>query len=282
MTAIGAMIRREIAPERVPAHARALAPHFDELWVVEDVPYAGGISQLTEVLAATDDVVVGHGLAPAPFRNPMALAMEWATVERRHPGRLACGLGHGVQDWMQAIGETVDSPLTLLEETFVVVHGLLAGQDSDIDGRYRNISGYELEFPPARPPPISLGVVGPKSLHLSGQIADGTILPEGFGPDEIIGARARIDEGRADAARRDHHRLTVFVAFFVGDPTAKPPTPPGAIDGWQAVSRSPAGVADQVRSVIDTEADSVVLVPLGDPDEQLGQASAEILPRLRD
>ncbi len=48
------------------------------------------------VLQATERVVVGHGIAPAPFRNPAALAMEWATLATLHPGRFAAGLGHGV------------------------------------------------------------------------------------------------------------------------------------------------------------------------------------------
>jgi len=93
VTSIGAMIRREIAPEDEVAHAQFLAERFDEIWIVEDLPFAGGISQLAMVLAATEDVVVGHGIAPAPFRNPAALAMEWGTLERMFPGRVRCGLG---------------------------------------------------------------------------------------------------------------------------------------------------------------------------------------------
>lgn len=269
MTALGAMIRREIAPESVAAHARSLAPLVDELWVVEDVPYGGGISQLTEVLAATDDVVVGHGIAPAPFRNPMALAMEWATLARMYPGRVACGIGHGVQSWMSRIGEQVESPLTLLDETVRTTIALLAGTTPDIDGRYVQLHGYRLEFPPADSPRVSLGVVGPKSLELSGRIGEGTILGEGFGPDEIVAARAAIDRGRADAGRDDDHRLTVFAAFHCGDPEEKPPTPEGAIDGWQAVAPTPEGVVAQLHEIIDVGVDSLVVVPLGHPESQL-------------
>ena len=113
MTTVGAVIRRDIPPSKVIEHARSVQHGFDELWVIEDLPFAGGISQAAAVLGATDTVSVGHGIAPAPFRNPAALAMEWATLAGMFPGRLIGGLGHGVQEWMGQIGDRVASPLTL-------------------------------------------------------------------------------------------------------------------------------------------------------------------------
>lgn len=67
---VGAMIRREIPPGDVPEHARRIQEGFDELWVVEDLPYAGGISQVAAVLDATTDVIVGHGIAPLRSETP--------------------------------------------------------------------------------------------------------------------------------------------------------------------------------------------------------------------
>jgi alkanesulfonate monooxygenase SsuD/methylene tetrahydromethanopterin reductase-like flavin-dependent oxidoreductase (luciferase family) len=106
MTRIGAMLLREIPPEDLQVAARAIAPRLDELWIIEDLNWAGGVSQLAMVLDATDDdtsgrPVIGHGIAPAPFRNPAALAMEWATLDRRFPNRIVGGIGHGVPDWMR-------------------------------------------------------------------------------------------------------------------------------------------------------------------------------------
>ena len=279
MVAIGAMLRREIPPEDLVAAARSMESRVDELWVVEDVPYAGGISQMTRVLGATEGVVVGHGIAPAPFRNPMALAMEWATLARMYPGRVSFGLGHGVQSWMRAIGEAVTSPLTLIEETHAAVVELLAGNEPELRGRYRTVEGYRLEFPPAICPRVSLGVTGPRSLRLSGRIAAGTILGEGFGPADIAAAREAIDAGRADAGRHDAHHLTVFTAFFLGDRSDTPPIPEGAIDGWRAVG-SVDDVVVSLRSLVAAGIDSLVLVPLGDPARQLDLALDEVVPRL--
>ncbi len=282
MTRIGAMIRRDIAPEDVPAHAANIGPAFDELWVVEDVPFAGGISQIAAVLAATNDVVVGHGIAPAPFRNPMALAMEWATLERLYPGRLSCGIGHGFQRWMKAIGEGVDSPLTLLEETICDTKALLRGKDPKSQGRYRSTSGYTLEFPPTSPLPISAGVVGPKSLKLSGRVADGTILPESASPEDVGTARAIINEGRIEGSRIDRHTITVFVGIYCGDLAELGPPPEGQIQGgWDVVEAEADVAAAKLQTMIDSEADSVVLVPFGpDPIGQLDRLVADVMPLL--
>jgi len=60
-------------------------------------------------------------------------------------------------------------------------------------------------------PPVSLGVVGPKGLELSGRVADGTVIDWLSAPGYLRQARERIEAGRAAGDRADGHRLTVFV-----------------------------------------------------------------------
>lgn len=150
VTSIGAMIRRDVPPDRVAEFARLVQRGLDELWVVEDLSFAGGISQAAAVLDATTGVVVGHGIAPAPFRNPVALAMEWATLAAMFPGRFTAGIGHGIAAWMTQIGEAVDSPLTLLAETITAVRALLAGDTVTLHGRYVDLESIALRFPQRR------------------------------------------------------------------------------------------------------------------------------------
>jgi 5,10-methylenetetrahydromethanopterin reductase len=276
------MIRRDVAPEDVVQHAIDLASSFDELWVVEDLPFAGGVSQMAAILEATQDVVVGHGIAPAPFRTPAALAMEWATLERMYPGRVACGLGHGVQTWMSQLGEQVDSPLTLIRETCSAVRQLLAGDTVTTAGRYVTIDHVVLEFPPLTPPPVSLGVMGPRSLENSGAVADGTILCEAHGPTEIAAALDRIRVGQAAEKRGPEHRVTVYAAFHVGD-EADIVRNPDAPVGWEAVSDDPAKVAESIASLFDAGADSAVLVPLATESRAaLVEGSRSVIPLVRE
>ncbi len=273
---------REVPPGAVAAHAQLIQQGFEELWVVEDLPYSGGISQMLAVLEATENVVVGHGIAPAPFRNPAALAMEWATLAELHPHRIAGGIGHGVPEWMAQIGQSVESPLTLLRETIEAVRLLLAGELVTADGRYVQLKEVALHFPPLQIPRVSAGVTGPKSLKLSGAVADGTILPSGKSPQDVQQARALINEGRAEAGRTDEHRLTVFTGFFCGDESTLPAPPPYApSESWAAIGPNPEAVAEMLQALVAAGADSIVLVPYGtDSTEQLQLAATEIAPRL--
>ena len=281
MTNIGAMIVRDLPPAAIVSHAQAIESYYDELWVVEDLPFAGGISQAATVLAATEQVVVGHGIAPAAFRNPASLAMEWATLAELYPGRFAAGIGHGVQTWMAQLGERVDSPLTLLSETIAAVRSLLAGETVSVAGRYVKLDDVTLVFPPATPPLVSAGVSGPKSLRLSGAVADGTIIGEGHGPTEVARARALIDEGRSEAGRTDHHRVTVFTGFYVGEPDGLGAANPDAASGWEAIGATTDEVTARLQNLVDTGVDSIVLVPMGkDKTEQLVLAGEVIVPGL--
>ena len=281
------MILRETPPEDEVALAVGLAPHVDEIWIVEDLEYAGGISQIAAILEATKaaghgEVVVGHGIAPAPFRNAAALAMEWATICRMYPGRLRCGIGHGLQSWMGEIGESVESPLGLFRETLESVRSVMSGVRTTVDGRYVKLDGVELKFPPADLPGLLSGVTGPRSLQLSGEIADGTILSEGFGPGKIAWAKSHIDRGREVAARTDHHDLTVFVGFYCGDPALLGP-PPDLFEPpeFEVVGPDVDSVVGELQALADAGVDSLCLIAFGpDPVQQVELARTEIWPRL--
>jgi len=288
MTDIGAMLMREIPPEDLVGIATAIAPHVDELWIIEDLNWAGGVSQLGPILEATDNdacgrPVLGHGIAPAPFRNPASLAMEWATLARMYPGRLHGGIGHGLPHWMEQIGEKVASPLTLLRETIESTRAILAGGSVTYHGRYIDITDVALEFPPAIVPPVLVGATGPKSVELSGAVADGLVLPEGFDGARIAWAQERIAAGRA-AAGSDaptSHRLAVFVGYYLGDLVELGPPPVDTPDNWVAVTDDPDHMVELLRPVVQTGLDSLVLIPFGpDPAGQVERFRAEIHPRL--
>lgn len=285
MARLGAMIMRDVAPEAVPSMAARIAPGLEDLWVIEDLSWAGGISQLSAVLEATDSDAagrprVGHGIAPAPFRNPAALAMEWATISRLHPERLAAGIGHGLPEWMRQLGEAVDSPLTLLRETIESVRDLLAGGPTTYQGRYVTIDDVELVFPPISPIPVLAGVGGRNSLALSGAVADGTVIAEGASPERIREIRSLIDEARAAAGRSDDHELVVFTGLFIGDPAELPPLPTDGEPGWTAIGPHAQAVAESVQAVIDAGADTVVAVPFGPAERLTRRFVDDVIPLL--
>lgn len=180
---IGAMFPCRIPADRLVRLSReAELSGLDELWVVEDCFYTGGIANAATALAATEAITVGIGVLPTVARNAAIAAMELATLATLHPGRLIAGFGHGVPDWMRQIGEYPPSPLAALRETLSAVRRLLAGERITVDGKHVRLDDVGLEFPPAVVPPVLAGVRGPKSLAISGAEADGTILAEPASP----------------------------------------------------------------------------------------------------
>jgi alkanesulfonate monooxygenase SsuD/methylene tetrahydromethanopterin reductase-like flavin-dependent oxidoreductase (luciferase family) len=65
------------------------------------------------------------------------------------------------------------------------------------DGEYFQFDRVRLTHPPGGPVPLYLGVHGPASLPLSGELADGTLLGWFSSPGYVAWARERINEGRA-------------------------------------------------------------------------------------
>ncbi|ROR46764.1 LLM class flavin-dependent oxidoreductase [Kitasatospora cineracea] len=196
---VGVMLPRDLPVRQLLPYARrAEQAGFDELWVVEDLGWRGGIAQAASVLAATERITVGIGILPAGARNVCFAAMELATLAQLHPGRLTAGVGHGMRDWMeQSGGAWPASPLTLLREYTTALRALLRGEDGPADGRYVRCAGVRLTETPDVVPPVVLGVRGPRSQALAGESADGLLLAEPAPPAYIAASLGHL--GRTDA-----------------------------------------------------------------------------------
>ncbi|MCR2792284.1 LLM class flavin-dependent oxidoreductase [Microbacterium sp. zg.Y625] len=301
--AIGVMLPRDIEATRVAEFAvRAEELGFDELWVVEDLGFRGGIAQATAVLALTERIRVGIGILPAGARNAAFAAMELATLAQLFPGRVDAGIGHGMPEWMRSVGAWPQRPLRALEEHVTTVRALLAGGE---------VGGVRLDATsvPADPPPLLLGVRGPKSLALSGRVADGTVLAEPVAPEY---ARAALGQIAASDHRVVAYNVGVVAAdgaaaraaarpalAAIGEPDWAPhiaPLPFAAefaalrarcADGAEFARAMPdewvaqlalAGTAAEVRARIDELAaagvHSSVFIPVGDPVAALSSLAA--------
>ncbi|WP_368497098.1 LLM class flavin-dependent oxidoreductase [Herbiconiux sp. A18JL235] len=299
---VGVMLPRDLDPARVLEFARrAEELGFDELWVVEDMGFRGGIAQAAAVLAVTTRIRVGIGILPAAARNVAFEAMEVATLAQLFPGRLDVGIGHGMPDWMRSVGAWPDRPLRYLGEHTTALRSLLrgervgtaptptgpdaqpAGADAQPAGAGAQPAGADAQLHPMTQPPhrggdtlgtiptspgadaqvvgaervgtvsgshvgttpdasranaradaaerpgglrgvalepgsvpevvpgVLLGVRGPKSLALSGRVADGTVLAEPTTPEY---ARAALE---AIAASGPHALVAYNVAAVAAD-----------------------------------------------------------------
>ncbi|WP_435737941.1 LLM class flavin-dependent oxidoreductase [Cellulosimicrobium sp. PMB13] len=257
--ALGVILPRELPADQIVAFARrAEEVGLDEVWVVEDLTFHGGIAQAATVLAATREITVGIGILPAATRTPSTAAMEAATLAALHPGRLHLGLGHGMPDWMRQVGVWPASPLTMLEETAATVRALLHGERVTVSGRYVHVDDVALHAPPAVAPPVLAGVRGPRSLEVSGRVADGTILDMPVTPEYLAVARSAIDTGRASAgdAAPPEHRIVAFAVGAVHDDVAaaraivRPSLAVLGMADWSA-QVDPLPFADDLRALRD-------------------------------
>ncbi|MGH8916295.1 MAG: LLM class flavin-dependent oxidoreductase [Acidimicrobiia bacterium] len=215
---LGLVLGSTVGPSKMVDSARAAEKAgFDELWLSEDFFFSGGIAGAGIALSATQSIAVGLGVVSALVRHPALLAMEFATIASAHPGRFLPGIGLGVPAWMRQMGLMPSSPLAAVRECVSTVQRLLTGEVVDHEGAVFESHDVSLVYRPQEPLPIRLGVLGPKMLRLSGQIADGSILSVAAGADYVNWARQRIDEGREQAGRASQHSITVFAIYAIDD-----------------------------------------------------------------
>ncbi|TCR18663.1 LLM class flavin-dependent oxidoreductase [Streptomyces sp. BK205] len=183
---VGVMLPLDLpVAEVLPYVRRAEELGFDQVWVVEDLGWRGGVAQAATVLASTTNLTVGIGILPAGARNVAFAAMELATLAQLHPGRVIAGIGHGMPAWMRQVGSWPASPLTLIKEYARALRLLVAGQPGPENGRYVRCEGVVLTEIPDIVPPVILGVRGPKSQAVAGEVADGLLLAEPAAPEYI-------------------------------------------------------------------------------------------------
>lgn len=212
---IGVMLPRDIDAALLIGFAReADRLGFDELWVVEDLGFRGGVAQAGAVLAATERIRVGIGVLPAGARNAAFAAMELATLAGVFPGRLDIGIGHGMPAWMRQAGAWPARPLTYLEAYVPALRALLRGETVTA-GAPVPIDALALDpsAVPSSVPDILLGVRGPRSLAASGRVADGTILAEPATPEYVRASLAAI-------AANGSHRIVAYNVGAVADDEA--------------------------------------------------------------
>ena len=258
---LGVVFRPQFPPEQLRAVAEtAEAVGLDQLWLWEDCFGEAGVSVAAAALAWTSRLRVAIGLLPVPLRNVALTAMETATLARLFPGRIEVGVGHGVQEWMGQVGARAESPMTLLREYVTALRALLSGERVTVAGRYVKLDGVALDWPPQTPPRLYAGAIGPRSMALSAELADGTILPGGMSPDGVRAARAQVAPAGPD------HTLVAYLMTATGA---------GAAERLEAEQRAwaldPANetgvagdaseIAASVRRWADAGADTVVLQP---------------------
>lgn len=263
-----------------------------DVFSLSDHPYLGerldAYAALGFVLGATSRLTGFVNVTSLPVRPPVMLSRTVTTLSALSGGRFVFGIGAGgVWDKISDMGAQPPSggaAVDALEEAIVLVRKLSGGgppvSHSGIFTQLR-----EVEPTPVPAPAIWTGSVGPKSLGVTGRIADGWI--PGYGADwaspRYRDSRPVIDEAAASVGRDPREIRTVFnlPSLITDQPLASTRGADGewlggSVDQW---------VEELTMSVIEYNAAGFMYFTpeWTAPDEvTLGRWAAEIAPAVRE
>jgi len=194
------------------------------VWVPETWGY-DALTPLAYLAAETSTIRLCTGIAQVGARSPAMLAMQAMSVQQMSGGRLVLGLGASGPRIMEAWhGVPFRKPLGAMRDTIEIVRQVARGDRLEHDGVV-----YQLPLPgsgrgirsiasPVDPIPIVIAALGPRSLELTGEIADGW-LGNAFMPEhaEVFMSSIRLGCERADRQLSDLELIMPVAVEFTDD-----------------------------------------------------------------
>ncbi|HET7038113.1 MAG TPA: LLM class flavin-dependent oxidoreductase [Thermomicrobiaceae bacterium] len=251
-------------------------PHFFDTWTL-----------LAMLAARTERLHLGSNVSPLPLRPPAMLAKAAASLDVLAGGRIELGIGAGGYEAAIAAFGGRRPPLSELVEDFAeaieLIRGLWRAERSfSFSGEHYQLTGTRFGPAPAHPMRIWVGATKPRMLRLTGRLADGVFVSNGYVPQERLAwANGLIDQGAAQAGRppeaiRRGYNLMGAIDL-PGHPNSqadlRPGTPLLPVDGW---------VAHLVDLYQAHRMDTFIFWPLGERQlEQIEVFAAQVAPQVR-
>jgi len=223
---------------------------FDSIWVGDSLfskPRFEPLALMSALSQRTSRVKLGTACLVTSTRNPLYLALEWATMDRLSGGRSILGacMGNpeeGVRREFEALGLDFEDRATIFDEGLTVLRQLWTDGKTNLDGKYykyKDVSFYSgTEMGPLKPAqsPPPIWVVS--NIRLTGQLEPAVakrrmrracerIIRHGDGwmtccramhPDEVE-EQVQALQSTAEAMNRDLSDFTVCyqVTMNIGD-----------------------------------------------------------------
>lgn len=153
----------------------------DSVWVPEFWGY-DALAPIAAAAAVTDRIRLASGIVQLGTRTPAMLAMTALSLQRISEGRFILGLGTSGPQVMEGWhGVPFSKPMTRTRETIEIIRMVMSGERLRYDGDVYQLplaDGQGRALRCAAPPvevPIYIASLGPKNLHLTGELAQGWI-----------------------------------------------------------------------------------------------------------
>ncbi len=263
---------------------RAEALGLDSVWVSDHIVYPEtfaerfgtsvyeAVTTLTWVGAVTERIQLGTAVLIAPYRNPLLLAKQLATLDDLSGGRTIIGVGAGwMEEEFSALGVPFAKRGSLTDEHLTILRKLWSDE-------HPSHAGESYQFPPVcadprpaqRPtPPIWVGGNTGPALRRAARLGEGWLpiwhapTGRGFSPSELQVEIERLAELTEQAGRLVPQRIGGLMPLVLGDEaTVHEPLAP-------LIGR-PDQVAETLASFRDAGLQHVILSPFYgvSPDRQ--------------
>ncbi|MEM3730966.1 MAG: LLM class flavin-dependent oxidoreductase [Candidatus Bathyarchaeia archaeon] len=197
---------------------------FDSIWAPDHLLFipTGTVPEAWSTLAATAAItqraLLGTCVSDPHRYHPAVLAQKVATVDRISGGRVILGIGAGEAMNLEPFGINWKSPVSKLKEAITIMRRLWAGETVNFNGNFWKLRGAFLQINPVRGAvPIYFGANSPRTLTLTGEMADGWLsVPL---PPKLCEKRIKhIKEGAEKAGRSiDQIDLGVYLYTAVAE-----------------------------------------------------------------
>ena len=176
-------------------------------WSAEAWGY-DAVTPLAYIAAKTFRILLGSGIMQAGTRTPALVAMTAMSLASLSGGRFLLGLGVSgpqvIEGWH---GIRFERPIRRMREIIEIVRLVAAGERVSYDGEVYRLplpggEGKALRSAAPPPPriPVYLATLSPKSLEMTGELADGW-LGTSFMPEHAASFFDHIARGAARAGR---------------------------------------------------------------------------------
>jgi alkanesulfonate monooxygenase SsuD/methylene tetrahydromethanopterin reductase-like flavin-dependent oxidoreductase (luciferase family) len=260
-----------------------------DLFTVSDHPYYGArldaYAEIGVALGRTERISGLVSVTNLPSRPAPMLARTITSLSALTGGRVVLGMGAGgLWDEIAKLGTTKLGPgaaVRAMAEAITLIRALSGGgAPVTFDGEFYRVT--ELEPAPVPAVPVWTGSVGPKSLAVTGRLADGWI--PGRAADWLSTryreSRPIIDEAAEAAGRKPGDVATIY--NLPGTITDAPLTATRDGDGrW--IGGSPAQWIEELTgAVLDHGAAGFVFFPVDDGSPAVERWAKEVVPAVRE
>jgi probable F420-dependent oxidoreductase len=271
---------------------------IDSLWFNERLsapaPVLEPIAAMAAVAARTRRLKFGPSVLVTPFRSPVLLARELATVDFLSGGRMLPALGVGAEQEREfrAAGVPYKERGRRTDEALAIMRRCWTEDAVTFAGEFWQLEGVTvLPRPVQQPFPVWIGGNSEAAMRRAGRLGDGWI--PSFLPPDLFRPGVEKTQGFAAAAGRqvppDHFGTLVYF-WFAADPAAaraaaQPFLPRGRVDDATlercAAFGPPAVLVERLEEYVRAGASKFIARPLGPPAQTLAQVqrlAEEVVP----